>query len=280
MANLRYPRFMHKVDFDFGRYVAFRKGAQKAQRREGANYAFSADLRMLRKIERLGPVQAALEEAGRLFQRQAQKDLLDASTKVTKEQHARLYAAAKLCADRLHIAMPPVYVTQEPKEPVPLTLGVFEDAYILLPSSLLSDLSDDELLFAIGAECGRIQNGHIALRTALFYMTHVPTGFLRFAVLPIKSIFAVWLRRAHITADRAGLICCRNLEVSASALEKILQAGDPLETGRRKNAITRFAESQYYRALFDLKGGESLESNDEAVAALLDDSFAVGKGAV
>ncbi len=268
---------MPKISFDFQRYVALRKGQRQAERREGAAYAFSADLRLLRKIERLGPVPTVLEEAGRLFQKQAQSSLLSPALLATPKTYPAVYHAAKQCAERLHLLVPSVYVSSELPEAYPITLGTGSEAYVLLPKVLVDQLSEEELLFVVGAECGRIQNGHLSLRTALFYVTHIPSGFMKFAVIPAKSILSVWLRRANITADRAGLLCSRQVEVSMSALKKMLATYDAVEKTRRVQALLRFAESRYFRKILNLEGGETQEACDEAVAVMMDEKPNVGE---
>jgi hypothetical protein len=165
-----------------------------------------------------------------------------------------------------------------------ITLGAEEETYIVLSQGLLDMLNDNELLDVIGRECGRIQNGHVPFRTALHYATHNASTLVRWAVRPATLTLEAWSRRADITADRAGLLCARSLEVSLGALQKAtplpLATGDtpgttpdPQDIARRQRALTRFASTLYYRTVIGRDGddGESAEDCDAAVADILDD---------
>ncbi|MDW8280633.1 MAG: M48 family metalloprotease [Myxococcales bacterium] len=263
---------MPAYDFDFQRYVARRKGAREAQVREGAAYAFPGDVRLLRTLDRLRPVQLALEETARLWRAVARAELLGTAVRAGTEHYPSVAQAAARCAQRLHIEVPTVYITPQPASQGARTLGTSEDAYIVVAAGLLEGLSGDELLDVIGRECGRIQNGHVPFLTALYYLTTSASDFVRWMVLPATLTLSAWERRAVITADRAGLLCSRSLEVSLSALRKSVM-GDEATVSRRARALSRFAGSAYYRTVIGLdpSAGEPQEACDAAVARILDD---------
>jgi len=263
---------MPAVDFDFQRYVARRKGVRAAQVREGAAYAYPGDVRVLRTLDKLRPVQLALDEAGRLWRHLARAELLGPAVRVSVERFAPVLHAARRCAEILHIGTPTLYIAPQPTGV--LTLGTDEEAYIVLAQGLLDSLSEDELLDVVGRECGRIQNGHVPFYTALYYLQHAKNTLVRWAVRPATLTLQAWSRRADVTADRAGLLCARDLDVSLSGLAKTASGGgDSREVGRRQRALGRFADSTYYRTVIgrDSEDGESTEECDAAVALILDD---------
>ena len=261
--------------------------ARAAQVREGAAYAYPGDVRLLRTLDRLRPVQLALEEAGRLWKSGARAELLGPAARALAPRFERVQQAARRCAEILHIDVPAVQIVPQPGGV--LTLGTEEETYIVLSQGLLDLLSDGELLDVLGRECGRIQNGHVPFRTALHYATHNASTLVRWAVRPATLTLEAWARRADITADRAGLLCARNLEVSLSAMQKATPllapptgaeagedaapAADAQALGRRQRALGRFASSIYYRTVIgrDSEDGESAEDCDAAVADILDD---------
>ena len=49
------------MDLDFKHYVERRKGERDAAAREGAAYAYSGDLRVLKTLDRMRPVRLAIE---------------------------------------------------------------------------------------------------------------------------------------------------------------------------------------------------------------------------
>lgn len=265
---------MPTFDFDFQRYVARKKGAREAQIREGAAYAFAGDVRLLRTLDRLRPIQVALEEAGRLWRSVARAELLGPAVRAAGEHFQDVQAAAARCAGRLHIETPTVYLAPQPDSAGVLTLGAGEEVYIVLSAGLLSRLTPDELLDVLGRECGRIQNGHVPFVTALHYLNHSAGRFVRWAVRPATLTLSAWMRRAELTADRAGLLCSRSLDVSLAALGKIARdatEGERLERKRRERALARFAGSQYFRAVMGESGGEAQEPCDAAVAKILEE---------
>jgi Zn-dependent protease with chaperone function len=268
---------MPTYDFDFQRYVARRKGAREAQVREGAAYAFPGDVRLLRTLDRLRPVQLALEETGRLWRAVARAELLGAAVRAGGDHFPQAAQAASRCAQLLHIEPPAVYVAPQPGALGVRTLGTSEDVYVVIAAGLLDRLSPEELLDTVGRECGRIQNGHVPFSTALHYLTTAASGFVRWVVTPATLTLSAWERRAAITADRAGLLCTRSLDVSLAAMRKAATSGadgggDAL--GRRARALSRFAGSAYYRSVVSEAGGEAQEACDAAVGRILDDKDA------
>jgi Zn-dependent protease with chaperone function len=142
----------------------------------------------------------------------------------------------------------------------------------VLAQGLLDQLTPSELLDVLGRECGRLQNGHVPFGTALHYLQHAKTTLVRWAVRPATLTLQAWSRRADITADRAGLLCARDLDVSLSALAKAAATQEPRDVARRQLALRRFAGSAYYTTVVgsDNEEGESTEECDAAVAAILD----------
>lgn len=281
-------------DFDFQRYIARRKGLREAQVREGAAYAFPGDSKLLRTLNRLRPVELALEEAARLFRDTARAELLGTAVRATPERYAKVHDAAARCAKALHLPTPPVFITPLPVAQTGLvgavTLGTTDEASVVLPAVLAESLSAEELTDLLGRECGRIQNGHVPFMTALFYLKHTKSGLTRWAVRPATATLAAWARRAQITADRAGLCCTRSLETSLVAQRRSTSSEggaavvDPLaflDLPRRERALTRFAASQYFRRLLNQEGGEPASECDAAVNQILgdDDAPAPGGGA-
>ena len=200
------------------------------------------------------------------------------AVRVSVEKYANVLVAARRCAEILHIGIPTIYIAPQPSGV--LTLGTDEEAYIVLAQGLLDSLTEAELLDVLGRECGRVQNGHVPFRTALHYLQHARNTLVRWAVRPATLTLSAWRRRADVTADRAGLLCARDLDVSLQTLAKVSTNSDGTsdvdrrELERRQRALSRFAGSAYYRTVVgsrDGDEGESTEDCDAAVAQILDD---------
>ena len=93
----------------------------------------------------------------------------------------------------------------------------FEDGgiFLLISSGLYRELSERELLFVLGHELGHVvyQHHQLPARAVLAQ---------RGAVNAERALkLMAWARRAEISADRAGLLCCQDLDVAAGALIKL-----------------------------------------------------------
>ena len=258
---------MPTIDFDFHRYVERRKGARAAQAREGAAYAYAGDLRLLRALDRLRPVKLALEATVRLWRSAARAELLAGAVKASRKEQPLVHAVVERCAERLHIAAPTIYVAPAERSPAAHTFGTEDEAYIVVAGALVETLTEGELTDVVGRQCGRIQNQHVLPATALYYLEHFASRYVRWIVAPALAALRSWARRAEITCDRAGLLCTRDLDVSAAALGKL--GLGPAELQARVEALRVFAESEYFRAILGQAGGLTPEACDARVADLL-----------
>ena len=290
-----------EVDLDFGRYVLRRRGAAEAQVRDGAVYAYSGEHKVRRTLAMARPVTLAIEATVRLWQTVARSELLGTAVKVTDAQFPRLHAIAARCAAVLHIPTPAVYVSPAIGELNARTLGTEEDAYIVVNGALIDHLTDDELTFVIGHECGHIHNGHVVFATALHYLTEAASFYVRWIVQPAILALRAWSRRAEVTCDRAGLLCTRSIDVANAAMVKLALGSQKLykdlkideylkqlPEGRkgfgrftevfrshpyvpkRIEALRAFSETELYRRHAGLgQDGTATHDCDEAVAKIL-----------
>jgi Zn-dependent protease with chaperone function len=178
-------------------------------------------------------------------------------------------AAAERCAERLHIALPTVYVT-----PAPLAGGVLawtfgggDDPAILLHASLAERLRGGDLDDVLGRECGHVQNDHVLYRTALYFLTHAAGRFVRWIVKPATMALEAWHKRAEVTGDRAGLLCSRELDASLRGLAAVHT--NAVAPAARAEALKLFASSAYYLGIIGQTGGLTADECDARVAQVL-----------
>ena len=289
------------IDLDFATYIALRRGTAESRAREGAAYAYSGDRKAIRALYAARPVTLAIEATVRLWRQMKRAELLGSAVKVTDQQFPRLHTIATRCAETLHIATPAIYVSPAIGELNAHTLGTDEDSYIVVNGALVDHLSDEELTFVIGHECGHIHNSHVVFSTALHYLTSAAAFYVRWIVQPAILALRAWSRRAEITCDRAGLLCVKDLEVANAAMVKLALGSQKLykdlkideyvkqlDEGRkgigrltellrshpyvpkRIEALRLFSESEYYRRHAGLGGGGlAAHECDDAVAKIL-----------
>lgn len=139
---------------------------------------------------------------------------------VTPVTDLRLAHIVKTAAFRLDLPAPEVFV-QDDHHLQAFTLGLFGEHSIVVTSRLAEILTPAELLFVVGHEMGHAKREHVAW--LVVGSSHPrPAGLLG---SPLKLIFNVWSLKAEFSADRAGLLACRDLEAASRALIK-LQYGD------------------------------------------------------
>ena len=292
---------MADVDLSFPRYVAARKGAASARAREGAHYAYGADLRIRSALDKVRPVSLSVEATLRFWQSVGKNRFLGSAVRVGEKQFPKIYALVQRCAEVLQIPPPAVYVAPQILTLTARTLGTADDAMIALGSPLVDHLTEAELLFVLGRECGHIQNGHTVYLTALHYLTTAANLIIRFAAQPAVLALNGWSRRAEITADRAGLLCTRDLGASTAAMvkmsvgsqrlfssidvEEYIRQLDEAQAGRgrfdelfatvpylpkRVQALRLFARTTYYLSVVNAPGGEAGLSKEECDAQVAD----------
>lgn len=208
------------LDLSLVRYVAARKGEADARFREAGAYAYAGDLKVRMALDQVRPVTLAMEAAVRFWQTVGKNRLLGNAVRVGERQFPRLHALVRLCADALQIPVPALYVTPELGYLNAHTFGATDDATIVLGGALVDHLTDEELTFVLGHECGHIQNNHMVYLTTLHYLTTAANLFVRWITQPAALALNAWSRRAEITCDRAGLLCTRDLKSGEAALVK------------------------------------------------------------
>lgn len=294
------------MQFDFGSYIHDKKNGPSGERGEG--YAYEGDLRVLRKMRTLKPVEVAVGQTVKLSKEFLTNDLLGNAVKVGPQQFPRIHRITRECAHTLGIAAPQVYIVPNIGSINAATYGVDSDAFIMVHAATVDALSDEELRFVIGHECGHIQNNHVVYLTTLHMLRMilqvaaagvVLAPFLMPATLALQS----WARAAEVTCDRAGLLCCKNPTVATHSFVKLaigsrrlfdqmnvdvyleqlkeakggygrmgeLQRSHPYLT-KRIEALRVFAESALYRSAVGLAGGverDELERRTEEIVRVM-----------
>lgn len=288
-------------ELDFDAYVKRRQSEHSdVMGATGHAYSYVSDTQTRAAFERLKPVEIAVETTVRFYKQILRNQLLGNSVKVGDRQFPRLQTLVRTCAETLQIPQPSVYIVNSPHLNA-YTYGTNEESFIVVHSSLVDHLSDEELLTVIGHECGHIHNSHVVYLTALHVLTHAASAIVRWAVEPALVALRAWSRRAEITCDRAGMLCSKNGEASQRALTKLVLGSQRLydefnvetfleqyEDGKeglgrymevfathpwlpkRVLAMRVFAESELYRKSAGLgPGGLSMKEVDDRVLALL-----------
>jgi Zn-dependent protease with chaperone function len=214
------------MDFDFVRYVNYRRGQVEQREREGAAYAYSGERKVRRALTSARPVLLAIEATTRLWKSKARRELLARSTVASDAGHPQLYRAARAAGEALGLDVPALYVAESGFPATSATLGTDEDTVVVINRRIADRLGDRELVALVGHELGHVQNNHVPYWTALFYLRHEAMFFVRWTVQPAVVALKGWARRAEVTCDRAALIAVRDLDAALAALVKAELDGD------------------------------------------------------
>ncbi len=230
---------------DFTRWVEKRKGQGTGDDEDAEHaYAYALDRITRSTFDRVVPVQLAVEAVIRIFKDVGKNQLLGRAVLVGPHQFPRVHSLVTSCSRSLGIPVPAVYIVNNPVLNAG-TYGTKDDAFILVHSALVDHLSDDELKATLGHECGHIHNNHVVYLTALHFLTHAASAFLKWIVSPAVVALRAWSRGAEITSDRAALLCAANPEIVARALAKLALGSHKLYEEMNLEAfIAQYEESQ------------------------------------
>ena len=147
-------------------------------------------------------------------------------TLVTDKQFEWVKKEADICAQLLHLPSPPrIFIVGEGG--MKARVVNFKDPFIVLPAKLVEKSDVQALRFAIGRQIGHIKCDHV------FYQTLFSGGLDSLELVLGKwvaeaiqksldrvtdLILVDWTLAREISADRAGLIACQNLQMAQETL--------------------------------------------------------------
>ncbi|MBU3915573.1 M48 family metallopeptidase, partial [bacterium] len=142
--------------------------------------------------------------------------------RVTSASYNRLHEMIKLCGDILNMPYPELYVSQNAHVNA-YTIGT-TSPFMVLSTSIIEALEDEELLAVIAHEMGHIKAKHILYKQVANVLSR-HTNWLG----PLKVVLdytlllsiANWNRKSELTADRASLLVAQDIDTVVSVLMKI-----------------------------------------------------------
>ncbi len=191
-------------------------------------YEHQADSKAMESIQKIPGVDTILktlikesyERANRLFHKAN-------TVAVTPRQLSHVYQLFLDAAFRLDIPdVPDLFIAQSPMTNA-YTMGV-EKPFVVITSGLLELMTDDELLYVLGHELGHWQSNHVLYKMASRLFTgaasalaEVTLGLGRLLTTPVQLALLKWDRCSELTADRAGLLVVRRVDVVIRGLMKL-----------------------------------------------------------
>ncbi|MEO1483231.1 MAG: M48 family metallopeptidase [Myxococcota bacterium] len=180
---------------------------------------------------------------------------LGSAVRVTESQYPKVHGLFREACEILDIdEMPELFISNDFATNA-AAIGV-DKPFVILTSSLVDMLDEDELQCVMGHELGHILCGHALYTTLMLLIVRMWYVFLGipggiYAAIAIRLALLEWSRKAEYSSDRAGLLVTQSLEVSQRVNMKL--AG-----GRHADqmSVAEFeAQAKEYEAGGDLLDG-------------------------
>ncbi|MBD2628748.1 M48 family metallopeptidase [Trichormus variabilis] len=189
-------------------------------------------LASLQKMPGISPLLKKINEYGidRLLRLQS----LGSQIKVTNRNFPKLYAALVETCQNLDVSpLPELYFFRGTGYIQTYVVGV-EKPLIGVNLEAMEWLNGDELLYVLGTEVARIKSQHMIYHQMAIVMPALK-NLLSSTTLGLGGLVASgveltlynWVMMAKLTADRAGLLACQDINIATTALMKL--AGLPDE---------------------------------------------------
>lgn len=152
-------------------------------------------------------------------------EILQVSTELNARSYPIVYSVYKECCSKLGIyQMPKAYITGHLRGINALCLDVKDKQLILISRSATIRLDEKELAFLLGHELGHYQQGNLVCHTVNGLLDSLNNNSEIFGPIISDTIevpLKRWCRSSEFNSDRAGLICCGNLEIVHGLFKKL-----------------------------------------------------------
>jgi Zn-dependent protease with chaperone function len=194
------------------------------------SYVHPADSRALAALRNIPGIDSALKKLLAVTGESVIRVIFTASAvKVTPRQCPDLHAKLQVACTTLGVDMPELFVQQNPI--VNAFTGGVEKPVIVLHSSLIERLNDEEVLAVLAHEVGHIHAEHVLYLTAARLLEALANAAL--AAAPVAAIVSqlvsgtmraallAWARRAELSCDRAALLVTQDPDVIGRTMMKL-----------------------------------------------------------
>ena len=206
----------------------------------------------LRKLKGFDTILKTL--SGFINERRVRLDYLGSGIRVDERQFAGMHRLLAEVGAVLDVEeLPDVYVVNSPITNA-MTIGM-DKPIVVVNSSMLDLLDEEEMRFVIAHELGHAQSGHAVYRTMLLWLGEL-TGFWRAipgGYLGVRMILAAlteWQRKSELSADRAGLLATQDPAVAYRVHMKLASGSGDLS---ELDQTAFFAQGQEYLDAPDLR---------------------------
>ncbi|MBD2564735.1 MULTISPECIES: M48 family metallopeptidase [Nostoc] len=206
-------------------FISFQEYIQEAEREKITSYAHPIDEWMIRTLNSnvLKPwLNKAIDS---LVSNKFGTDLAS-MVPINQKSFPELFKILHHCAKTLRIPIPHAVIKQVAN--IAYSAGTDEYAFIYISPEISRLFSTQEAYFVVGRECGHIALDQIFYVTLARFLIDEDADTKSVNLLASKLLelagdaLKAWSRRSEVTADRAGLLCCGDINIAENALLKLL----------------------------------------------------------
>lgn len=195
------------------------------------DYVHPADSKALAALKAIPGIDSALRKLLSVTGESALRVIFTAgAVKVSPKQFPDLHAKLQIACTTLGVEMPEMFVQQNPIVNA-FTFGS-EKHIIVLHTSLIERLNDEETLAVISHEVGHIHAEHVLYLTAARLMEALANAsvaklvpgseIIKFIISAgINSALLAWARRAELSCDRAAMLVVQDPHVVGRVMMKL-----------------------------------------------------------
>ena len=151
--------------------------------------------------------------------------LLAEAAELTSDTHPMLYEVFRYCCATLGMnQQPKAYVTGRMRGINALSIEVKGKQIILISPKVAIKLCSEEQAFLLGHEIGHHQQGNLVCHTVNGLVENFNNASSIFGPLVLDTIevpLKRWCRRSEFNADRAGYICCQDIQIVNQLFQKV-----------------------------------------------------------
>ena len=220
------------MDWSFRTYMNRRldENARRIIGDDVPDYAYGLDYELRRKLDSIPGLHSLATKMYVTMATSALQELNRRSVAVSPSQFPDVYDMACDCARRLGMAIPNVFIVDDPTLNACAYCSDDIQPVIAVNSGMYERMTPGELKAVIGHECGHVQNNHIVYSNIATLLANLGLNGLgaRFpalaTILSQGTMIALysWSRASEVTADRAAMICSDRLEDAYSVDAKLM----------------------------------------------------------
>ena len=216
------------------------------------SYEHPSDAKTLNALQSTSGLETLIRKCNEFgVERLLRVQLMGSYLRATADCFPELYRAVQEGCEILDVPKrPTVYI--QPGGLNAFTAGV-EQPILVLNAGLVDAMTEEELRFVVGHELGHIKSGHVLyyqiamLLPVLAEVISAATfGVGSLLSFPLEVALIRWQRMCELTADRAGLLACQDVNAATTAMIKL--AGLPLRFFDKVNTEDFLAQAREFQS--------------------------------